>query len=119
MFPQNIQYLLFSPTMPKNILKLSYYILTNPTQVSVNPVSSTAETIQQYLYTTNKDTKTDLLLHLLANSDLDQVLLFARTKHGSDRIVRNLGKNNIKAAAIHGNKNKNKSQRAYQKLKEG
>lgn len=119
MLPKKRQSLFFSATMPKNILKLSDSILTNPTQVSVNPVSSTAETIQQYLYTTNKDTKTDLLLHLLANSDLDQVLLFARTKHGSDRIVRNLGKNNIKAAAIHGNKNQNQRQRALQNFKEG
>src|SRR5699024_3109676 len=76
-------------------------------------------TIQQYLYTTNKDTKTDLLLHILKDSDLDQVLLFARTKHGSDRIVRNLGKRKIKAAAIHGNKSQNQRQRALQNFKEG
>ncbi|HLS11865.1 MAG TPA: DEAD/DEAH box helicase [Flavobacteriaceae bacterium] len=117
--PKKRQSLFFSATMPKNILDLSNKILTKPKQVSVNPVSSTAETIQQYLYTTNKDTKTDLLLHILKDSDLDQVLLFARTKHGSDRIVRNLGKRKIKAAAIHGNKSQNQRQRALKDFKDG
>lgn len=117
--PKERQSLFFSATMPKNILELSNKILTNPKQVSVNPVSSTAETIQQYLYTTNKDTKTDLLLHILKDAALDQVLLFARTKHGSDRIVRNLGKRKIKAAAIHGNKSQNQRQRALNDFKDG
>lgn len=117
--PKKRQSLFFSATMPKNISDLSKQILVNPKQVSVNPVSSTAETIQQYLYTTNKNTKTDLLLHILKDSDLDQVLLFARTKHGSDRIVRNLGKKKIKAAAIHGNKSQNQRQRALNDFKDG
>jgi len=117
--PKKRQSLFFSATMPKNISDLSKQILVNPKQVSVSPVSSTAETIQQYLYTTNKDTKTDLLLHILKDSDMDQVLLFARTKHGCDRIVRNLGKRKIKAAAIHGNKSQNQRQRALNDFKDG
>lgn len=117
--PKKRQSLFFSATMPKNISDLSKQILVNPKQVSVNPVSSTAETIQQYLYNTNKNTKTDLLLHILKDSDLDQVLLFARTKHGCDRIVRNLEKKKIKAAAIHGNKSQNQRQRALKDFKDG
>lgn len=117
--PRERQSLFFSATMPKNISDLSKQILVNPKQVSVSPVSSTAETIQQYLYTTNKDTKTDLLLHILKDPALDQVLLFARTKHGSDRIVRNLAKRKIKAAAIHGNKSQNQRQRALKDFKDG
>jgi len=85
--------------------------------VSVNPVSSTAETIQQFLYTTNKTNKSDLLLHILKNSELKQVLLFSRTKHGADRIVRKLQKKNISSAAIHGDKSQNNRQKALQSFK--
>ena len=93
--------------MPNNILDLSQKILVNPKKISVNPVSSSAETIKQFLYTTNKSTKKDLLLHILKNSELNQVLLFSRTKHGADRIVRNLKKKTITCAAIHGDKSQN------------
>jgi len=109
--------LFFSATMPPNILSLSQQILVNPKKVSVNPVSSTAETIQQYLYTTNKDSKKDLLFHILKNPELDQVLLFSRTKHGADRIVRNLQKHHIKCAAIHGGKSQNQRQKALTEFK--
>ena len=87
--------------------------------MAVSPVSSTAETIQQYLYMTNKGHKNDLLLHILQNSDLEQVLLFSRTKHGADKIVRNLHKKKIEAAAIHGNKSQNQRQKALKDFKDG
>jgi len=116
--PKKRQSLFFSATMPKSILSLSQQILNNPKKVLVNPVSSTAETIQQYLYTTNKNTKTNLLLHILKNKDLNQVLLFSRTKHGADKIVRNLKKKNIECAAIHGDKSQNQRQRALSEFKE-
>jgi len=117
--PRERQSLFFSATMPKSIVTLSNQILRNPKKVAVSPVSSTAETIQQYLYTTNKGHKNDLLLHILQNSDLEQVLLFSRTKHGADKIVRNLHKKKIEAAAIHGNKSQNQRQKALKDFKDG
>jgi len=117
--PEKRQSLFFSATMPKNILKLSQEILRNPSKVAVNPVSSTAETIQQYLYKTNKKLKIDLLLHILKDRDLEQVLLFSRTKHGADKIVRQLRKKNIESAAIHGDKKQNQRQNALKGFKAG
>jgi len=117
--PRERQSLFFSATMPKSILELSQQILSNPKKVAVNPVSSTAETIQQYLYTTNKADKPKLLLHILDNPDLEQVLLFSRTKHGADRIVRNLKKKHINSAAIHGDKTQGQRQRALGDFKDG
>ncbi|WP_372973993.1 DEAD/DEAH box helicase [Muriicola sp.] len=117
--PRQRQSLFFSATMPKSIVELSRQILKNPKKVAVNPVSSTAETIQQYLYTTNKASKNDLLLHILQDPEMDQVLLFSRTKHGADKIVRNLHKKRIEAAAIHGNKSQNQRQKALLDFKVG
>ncbi|WKK82812.2 DEAD/DEAH box helicase [Marivirga arenosa] len=116
--PHKRQSLFFSATMPKTIVELSNQILNSPTRISVSPVSSTAETIQQQLYYTNKSTKKDLLYHILKDSSLDQVLLFDRTKHGADRIVRDLKKKNITAAAIHGDKAQNQRQKALIQFKE-
>ena len=116
--PKERQSLFFSATMPKKILDFSQHILRNPQKVAVNPVSSTAETIQQFLYTTNKANKSDLLLHILENPELNQVLLFSRTKHGADRIVRKLQSNNIECAAIHGDKSQNQRQKALKAFKE-
>ena len=90
--PHNRQSLFFSATMPNNIVDLSKKILQNPIKVEVNPVSSTAETINQYLYYTNRLNKKDLLFHILRHHKINQVLLFSRTKHGADKIVRNLKK---------------------------
>ncbi len=115
--PKQRQSLFFSATMPQNILGLSQQILSNPKKVAVNPVSSTAETIQQFLYTTNKQDKSKLLLHILENPELEQVLLFSRTKHGANRIVRNLQKKKIECAAIHGDKSQNQRQRALKEFK--
>lgn len=117
--PRERQSLFFSATMPRSIVKLSHEILRNPKKVAVSPVSSTAETIQQYLYTTNKADKKDLLFHILKDPELEQVLLFSRTKHGADKIVRNLHKNRIEATAIHGNKSQNQRQKALKDFKEG
>ncbi|HKJ42763.1 MAG TPA: DEAD/DEAH box helicase [Sunxiuqinia sp.] len=115
--PTKRQSLFFSATMPKSIVELSRKILNNPEKVEVSPVSSTAETIQQYLYYTNKSTKKDLILHILENEKIDPVLLFAKTKHGADKIVRGLKKKNIKSAAIHGDKAQNQRQKALGQFK--
>ena len=105
--------------MPKSILSLSQTILKNPKRIEVSPVSSTAETIQQFIYKTNKADKKDLLFHILENEDIEQVLLFSRTKHGADKIVRNLKKNHISSAAIHGDKAQNQRQKALSDFKDG
>jgi len=116
--PKNRQSLFFSATMPNSILTLSNTILRNPKKIAVHQVSTTAETIQQSIYYTNKSDKKDLLFYILKNKDINQILVFSRTKHGADRIVRNLQKNNIEAAAIHGDKSQNQRQRALQSFKD-
>ena len=117
--PNKRQSLFFSATMPQNIVDLSRQILVNPKKVSVNPVSSAAETIKQFLYTTNKNKKRNLLLHILSDPKLEQVLLFSRTKHGANKIVKNLSKKNINCAAIHGDRNQNQRQKALKDFKDG
>lgn len=117
--PAKRQSLFFSATMPYNIVKLSRKILKDPIKVEVSAVSSTADTIQQYLYYTNRANKNDLLSYILRDKKIDQVLLFSRTKHGADRITRNLKKEKISAAAIHGDKAQNNRQKALQQFKDG
>jgi len=119
LLPKERQSLFFSATMPDNIVKLSKTILKDPEKVMVTPVSSTAETISQFLYYTNKNTKQALLHHILKDPQIDQVLLFSRTKHGADRITRNLRKEKINAAAIHGDKSQNQRQKALEQFKAG
>ena len=116
--PKQRQSLFFSATMPKSILELSNSILQNPQKVEVHQTSTTAETIQQYIYYTNKSSKKDLLFHILDNKEIQQILVFSRTKHGADRIVRNLKQKNINAAAIHGDKSQNQRQRALKSFKD-
>ncbi len=118
LLPKNKQSLFFSATLPPNIIKLSQQILINPKRIEVTPVSSAAETVQQYVYYTNKKTKKSLLLHILKNPEISQVLIFARTKHGADRICRDLKKKNFRALAIHGNKAQNQRQKALNKFKD-
>lgn len=117
--PTKRQSLFFSATMPDNIVELSRKILKNPVKVDVSPISSTADTIRQYLYYTNKSTKKDLLNYILEDTRIDQVLLFAKTKHGADRITKNLKKESIKAASIHGDKAQNARQKVLQQFKDG
>ena len=119
LLPEERQSLFFSATMPKNIVELSNKILNNPKRVEVSPVSSTAETIRQYVYYTNRTSKKDLLLHILDDRDIGQVLLFSRTKRGADKIAKHLKRYDIKAAAIHGDKAQNQRQKALTKFKEG
>ena len=117
LIPSKRQTLFFSATMPKEIKTLASTILTNPKQVVVTPVSSTAETIDQKLYHLLTAQKKDLLLHLLDESKTGSVLVFTRTKHGADKVVKILIKANVKAAAIHGNKSQNARQNALNNFK--
>jgi ATP-dependent RNA helicase RhlE len=119
LLPSKRQSLFFSATMPDNIVKLSNQILNNPTKVEVTPASSTAETIQQFVYYTNRTSKGSLLLHVLESPKIEQVLVFSRTKRGADRVTKNLKKFGITAAAIHGDKAQNQRQKALKQFKDG
>ncbi len=115
--PEKRQSLFFSATMPSDIVKLSEKILHNPEYVTVTPPSTTVELINQKLYYVTKEDKLKLLLALLENTNIKSVLVFTRTKHGADKVVKVLIKNNIKSAAIHGNKGQNARQNALNDFK--
>jgi ATP-dependent RNA helicase RhlE len=117
--PQKRQTLFFSATMPSEIQKLANTILSNPAKVEVTPVSSTADTIEQAVYFVDKDNKRHLLKHLLEDPKIKSVLVFTRTKHGADRVVKDLDKVGVKAQAIHGNKSQNARQSALNNFKNG
>jgi ATP-dependent RNA helicase RhlE len=117
--PAERQTLLFSATMPTEIVKLSQTILKNPARVEVTPVSSTAEKVSQSVYFVSKSDKKNLLAHLLKDPAMSQVLVFTRTKHGADRVVKDLERSGIVAEAIHGNKSQNARQRALSGFKAG
>jgi len=115
--PQKRQTLFFSATMPPEIVKLSSSILHQPVKIEVTPQSSTVDIIEQSVYFVAKADKPSLLMHILKDQSLETVLVFTRTKHGADKVVRILNKGNIKAEAIHGNKTQNNRQRALNNFK--
>ena len=117
--PAKRQTLFFSATMPPEIQSLANQLLTNPSKVEVTPVSSTVDAIEQSLYFVNKGDKPDLLLHLLKDADIKTALVFTRTKHGADKVVKILQRQNIQSAAIHGNKSQNARQNALNNFKDG
>lgn len=119
LIPKKRQSLFFSATVPDSILQLSKSILTEPKRIDISPENKTADTVQQYIYYTNRNSKNDLLLHILEDDDKDQVLLFSRTKHGADRITRKLSQHQIKAAAIHGDRSQGQRQKALKDFKSG
>ena len=116
--PKKRQSLFFSATMPPEIVKLANTILVNPLKVEVTPVSSTADTIKQFIYFVDKGNKNALLVDVLKDTTIKTALVFSRTKHGADKVVKVLLKSNIKAEAIHGNKSQNARQRALSNFKE-
>lgn len=117
--PTKRQTLFFSATMPPEIAGLANNILHQPKKVEVTPVSSTVEKIEQSVYFVEKQDKRALLHHLLADQNIKTVLVFTRTKHGADKVVKDLQRSNIGAAAIHGNKSQNARQRALNDFKTG
>ena len=117
--PKERQNLLFSATMPKEVMKLVNSILKNPVKVEVQPVSSTAEIISQGVYHVPKKNKKSLLIHLLKDESIKSVIVFSRTKHGANKIAKDLEKAGVAAAAIHGNKSQNQRQLALNNFKEG
>ncbi len=117
--PAKRQTLFFSATMPPEIQKLADVLLTNPAKVEVTPPSSTVDKIEQRLYFVGKMEKPELLLHLLGNKEIKTALVFTRTKHGADKVVKLLQRHHIRAAAIHGNKSQNARQGALTDFKNG
>ncbi len=115
--PSSRQTLLFSATMPADIAALSNTILKHPAKVEITPVSSTVDTIEQYLYFVDKVNKKDLLLHILKDKSIESALVFTRTKHGADRIVKQLSKEKVTAQAIHGDKSQGARQNALSNFK--
>lgn len=115
--PDKRQSLFFSATMPQSIVKLSQSILGNPEKVTIKPEQATSEKVEQALYYVSKKSKTKLLTHIIQENDIDSLLVFSRTKHGANKIVKQLGKVQIKAEAIHGNKSQGARQRALENFK--
>lgn len=115
--PAKRQTLFFSATMPPEIQQLANLLLHQPVKVEVTPVSSTADTIQQHLYYVEKQNKRPLLTHILQDGSIRTALVFARTKHGADKIARDLSKAGVRAEAIHGNKSQNARQAALHNFK--
>jgi ATP-dependent RNA helicase RhlE len=116
--PVKRQTLFFSATMPPEIQKLSSSILSNPVKVEVTPPATTAEKITQQIYYIDKNTKKLMLIKLLENPEIDRALVFTRTKHGANKVVKDLIKAGITAEAIHGNKSQNARQLALRNFKE-
>jgi ATP-dependent RNA helicase RhlE len=117
--PKQRQSLFFSATMPDEIIRLSGKILGNPEKVIVKPEQTTAEKVEQAVYFVSKNAKPKLMIHLLLTEDVDSVLVFSRTKHGANKIVKLLAKAKIKAEAIHGNKSQGARQLALSNFKSG
>jgi len=117
--PPQRQSLFFSATMPPAILELSRKLLGDFERVSVKPEQATAEKVEQALFYVSKKNKTKLLVHLLEQNPESSVLVFSRTKHGANKIVKQLDKSDIKSDAIHGNKSQAARQRALGDFKEG
>lgn len=115
--PPKKQTLLFSATMPPAIERMSSTLLNNPAKIEITPVSSTVNTIQQLLYYVDKENKKDLLIHILKDKSIESALVFARTRHGADRLVRQLAKVNITAQAIHSDKSQGARQLALNNFK--
>ncbi|MEN5082683.1 DEAD/DEAH box helicase [Bosea sp. TWI1241] len=119
LIPEKRQTLLFSATMPKQIREIADAYLTDPVEVAVTPVASTAEKIEQRVVFTEQGLKPALLAKTLSVPELERAIVFTRTKHGADRVVRQLGQSGIEAAAIHGNKSQGQRERALGAFRDG
>jgi len=117
--PTKRQTLFFSATMPDAITQLSKTLLHDPVRVEVTPQSTTVERIDQSVLLVEKSDKSALLASVLEDREIRRVLVFTRTKHGANKVVKKLGVERISAAAIHGNKSQSARQRALQSFKDG
>jgi len=116
--PIKRQSLFFSATMPSEIIKLANTIVHNPSKVSITPESLTVDIIKQFVYFVDKGNKSALLVEVLKGTNIKTALVFTRTKHGADKVVKILLRHDIKAEAIHGNKAQNARQRALANFKD-
>lgn len=117
--PKEKQTLFFSATLPDSIVSLAHSLLRNPVKISISPESPTVDTIEQFVYFVEKKEKAPLLVSLLRKASDQSVLIFSRTKHNADRIVRSLNKAGIGSQAIHGNKSQAARQSALGNFKSG
>jgi superfamily II DNA/RNA helicase len=117
--PQRRQTLFFSATMPKEIAELADSMARDPVRVAVTPAATTVERIDQRVMFVDRAGKPALLAQLLRSEQIDRVLVFTRTKHGADKVVRALAKSGLKAAAIHGNKSQNQRERVLAAFRSG
>ena len=116
--PETRQTIFFSATMPAEVQHLVDSILKNPVRIEVTPVSSTAVNIDQSVYFVEKSDKRALLKHIIRNREMENVLVFTRTKHGADKVADDLNRAGIAAEALHGNKSQNARQRALSNFKQ-
>ena len=114
--PKERQTLLFSATMPSDIAELARHMLKDPAKVSVTPQATTVERIAQRIVHVDRGSKPKMLSDLLREEKVERVLVFTRTKHGADKVVRGLNKDGIAAEAIHGNKSQNQRERVLKRL---
>ena len=119
MVPRQRQTLFFSATMPASIRELADQFLNDPATVTIKPAATTAERVEQYATFVNQSEKQALLTLTLGDPTIDRALVFTRTKHGADRVVRLLAGNGIAANAIHGNKSQGNRERALAQFKSG
>ncbi len=117
--PRKRQTLFFSATFAPKVMDLAKQFLKDPVTIEIAPQSSTVDSVEQHLYTVNKEDKWKLLLYILEKEHVWNAIVFSRTKHGANKIEKKLNKHGIKAAAIHGNKSQNARQKALKALKEG
>ena len=117
--PRKRRNLFFSATMPREIEKLAEALLTDPVRVAVTPVAKTADRIEQKVFLTDRAGKPNLLIEVLSEPTLDRALVFSRTKHGADRVVKGLAGAGIAAEAIHGNKSQPQRERALAAFRQG
>lgn len=115
--PAQRQTVFFSATMPGEVQHLVDSILHNPVRIEVTPVSSTAVNIDQSVYFVEKTNKRALLQHIIREKNMENVLVFTRTKHGADKVAKDLNRGGIMAEALHGNKSQNARQRALSNFK--
>jgi superfamily II DNA/RNA helicase len=117
--PAHRQTLFFSATMPGAIAELANQMLRNPAKVAVTPVSSTVDRVEQRVMRVDRGAKAAALAQVLKREQVDRTLVFTRTKHGADKVVRGLAKAGIAASAIHGNKSQNQRERVLSAFRSG
>lgn len=117
--PKQRQNLMFSATFSNEIRQLAKGLVNNPVEISVSPRNTTVETVEQCIHPVDKGQKSNLLIHLINEGKWYQVLVFSRTKHGANKIVKQLDKVGLSAAAIHGNKSQGARTKALANFKDG